>query len=278
MSLATLFGPEPEIEDEYDAAAHRNALGQLRLSAAGGLGHLIRFFRNERPSTCLQALKQAGLASVAVPQPAPLQGSFLWFIGRDRGCERGLCCMYSMWFDPKYVCVRKCTHRCNFSRGSLTHCGPSLLEDCLLARYFEKFAREYPDAVRPWKLPEAIPSRFHGDRAIFCKRRPVAKRVPGQESNLTPQTLSPPPLPRPLDRFHLVQISDPKPKRARNPRCASAISRIGKCLGSTSFGRLRKKRTEKVSRIPGGVEPPLSPTRIRRTRKNTPPAKKQKTS
>lgn len=277
MSLATLFGPEPEIDDEYDAAAHRNALGQLRLSAVGGINDLVRFFRNERPSTCLQAIQQAGLAPVAVSKPPPVQGSFLWFVGCDRGCERGFCCMFSMWFDPKYVCVRECTHRCNFSRGRISHCGPSLLEDCLLARYFAEFTRQYPDAVRPKQFPETFRSRFCSDRAVFSKRRPPAKRIPSEESHHSPRAATPPPLPCTLNRFHTVQMPNPQPKRARNPRRSTAISRIGKCLGSTSFGRLHKKRTEKVSLVPSGVETVMPSTGVYRALCIAPPAKKPKT-
>ena len=249
MSLPALFKDPATYTDDYDRFAHRNAVGQLRADAERGLAALIKLFRWSRPDACKQAIEEAFPAPPTKRRVAPVPGSFVWLAGRDRGCERGLCCMYSMWFDPEYVCVRKCTHRCNFPSRRFAHCGPSLFEDSVLARMFKEFARGNPARVAP-RGGSVSP-------VIFSKRRKVPKRVPdkkGDHKAQTPQALA---LSRPHDSIPASldgrETSHPKPKRARNTRGVSTVSRIRKCMGSTSFGRLGKKRTEKVSKLPACV-------------------------
>jgi hypothetical protein len=47
-----------------------------------------------------------------------------------RRCQRGECCVYSMWYDPKFAKHRRrsCTHVCKRSVTRTPACGTSLLE------------------------------------------------------------------------------------------------------------------------------------------------------
>ncbi len=202
-------------------------------------------FRNSRPAHCKAALEEIGLGAPPKKdhREAPgVPGSWMWFLGCDRGCEWGLCCVYSMWFDPGYECIRECKHRCRFSRGRFAHCGPSLFEASVFTKLFKEFARRNPFRVKP-RGSSITP-------VLFSKRRRPPQRLPAEESNFSPQAPQEVIVPRTLPSFHVVRPPNPKPKRTRNPRSVSAFSRIRKCLGSHSFGRLDKKRTQKISKLP----------------------------
>src|SRR3954471_17703577 len=107
----------------------------------GGLDWLWRTF----PSCS----KSGTSEEKAQGEPQPMYRNFLppglcqsrvRFGHDDRGCERGLCCVYSMWFDPEFVHSGSCVHRCVFSLGRFPTCGPSLLEDSTLGREYHEFA------------------------------------------------------------------------------------------------------------------------------------------
>ena len=254
MSLVQVFSSSPDPEDVYDAAAHRNAIGQLRDTTTRQLGDLIKFFKQARPQAC-EDLARRCAPKAPDRKPPPVPGSWMWFAGSDRGCEYGFCCVYSMWFNPEYQCVRECTHRCSISRGRFAHCGSAIFEDCVLAQCFTEYV---------WRNLSRFSARIGGlSKAVLSKRRkPRKNSIRHQESYQSPQTPQAVTIPRPTNSFHIVQNKVPKPKRTRNPRRVCTFSRIRKCMGSTSFGKLGAKREKKVPIPPGSVGSSLSPIKL----------------
>lgn len=243
-----------------DGSPHKNSPGRVRLAAKGALNSLVYMFRYARPEVLARFIDEAGVGaqkespgcvSSAVPE------SFMQFAGRTRGCRRGFCCVYSMWYDPNYRCVRECKHRCHLSRGRFAHCGPSLLEACDLARDFAEFASRNP---RRFELRSDMCAPF-----VFSKRRAPQKQLPRQESNFAPEA----PLPtHEACRHHpvpLVAVCNPKPKRRSNPPGPPSISRIRKRMGSLTFGKLHKERSKKIPVVPLGVEIPVPGARAHGT-------------
>ncbi len=245
MSLLAAYSPPVEIEDEFAAAAHRNAAGQLRDATTRRLYDLVRWFKNARPAACRQVYDELTAQNSPPATPPPVPGSWLCFAGRDRGCKFGFCCMYSMWFDPEYKCVRECSHRCKVSRGGLPCCGPAIFENSVLARRFEEYMRR-----NPHRFAASLANR---PRVVFSKRRNPQKRNPDQKGDSIPEAPKEVVSAHSNHSVHVVQKPLPKPKRARNKTGVRPVSRIRKCMGSTTFGKLGAKRSEKVPFVGSGM-------------------------
>ncbi len=176
--------------------------------------------------------------------------------------------MFSMWHDPRFKCVRECRHRCRLSHGRFPHCGPSLLEDSGRARSFAEFARRNPGLVKA----RGSDSSF----LVLSKRRKPPKRTHTKESHQNPKNAQKIDVPRNYDPIPIVAKPYPKPERVRDPRSSTSLSRIGKCLGSRSFGKLTQRGTKKVPFPSAGLEVPLRETRVSRPRKRNGRAANQK--
>lgn len=259
---------------ERERSGDRVSAGQLGSSTRGDLAYLIYLFSRGSAEARAQALREAGLASkpekpAKCPYHATVHECFLQFFRDNRGCERGFCCVYSMWFDPSYICLRKCTHTCHISRGRFAHCGPSLLENSVLTRNFIKFARRNQCNLAP-RGEDCTPH-------ILSKRRKVQKRP--REECPPPQTSNPspsPPLPVHAPCIHTrgpaVELEAPHAKRRRSKRDISSLSRIRKCMGSRTFGRIGSKGKKEIPRFLGGVVPLLHPIGSRSSRVLNPPS------
>lgn len=163
-----------------------------------------------------------------------------------------------MWYDPRFKCVRRCQHRCRISHGRFAHCGPSLLEDSGRARSFAELTRRNPSLVK------ARGTDF--TELVLPKRRKAKKRTDHKASNQDPETPKAIDVPCHHHPIPIVAKPYPKPERTRNPRSVTSISRIRKCLGSRSFGKLNKRGTKKVPIAPTGLEIPLQQARVRKPR------------
>ena len=237
---------------DVDANPHTNTPRRLRLAAKGALNALIHMFRYARPEVLTRFIDEAGVGTQKESSRGihpDVSQSFVQFAGRSRGCRRGFCCVYSMWYDSNYKCVRNCEHRCHLSRGGFAHCGPSLLEACDLARDFAEFASRNP---RRFELRSDVCTPL-----VLSKRRTTRKHLPRQESNFAPETPLPPHEARHYDPVPLVAVCHSKPKRRRNPHSSASISRIRKCMGSLAFGKLNKTRPKKIPVVSLGVETSL---------------------
>ncbi len=206
----------------------------------GGLQWLHRTF----PSFSTHA--NSDVCKKTPREPKPMSADFLppglcepsrkksMRFGHDYGgCERGLCCVYSMWFDPEYVHSRKCTHRCNLSLGRFAHCGPSLFEDSTLGREYRQYTRR--DQIN------------HHDRGrsqaagILSKRRtPTRTRGVCRARSLAPRsyTLSfSPTRPRPCIPLVASRCKVTVVKRQRRTGNPTPAEKIRRRMASRDFGK-----------------------------------------
>lgn len=260
MSGAALL----EICSRYDSwepgTAHPRIDDGLRDAAIRDLNSLITVLRYERPSTIRRYIQEAGIGPQQKPESSCLPESFVQVTGYPRGCKWGMCCVFSMWFDSRYRCVRGCQHKCRLSHGRFAHCGPSLLEDSGRARGFAEFKGGNQSLLDACGGGQNI--------QLLSKRRKPAKRGTRQEVHKNPETPEAAPAPCNHNRVPLVAHPYPKSKRVRNPKRSTPVSRIGKCMGSLSFGKLRKERTKEIPLASAGVEISVPSSRIRGARGN----------
>ncbi len=157
-------------------------------------------------------------------------------VQRDhRGCERGLCCVYSMWNDPVFIGHGKCVHRCKVSHGSLSVCGPSLLEAHLPEVYLEEPTRR--DCVRNLR-------RAPQDNHPACRVRQVIRLRGSERGDSKSQTPISPDATRSVTRGHVVataQPAAPVSRKRRAPTHSTSVSRIRKRMGQRGFGKVQKR-------------------------------------
>ena len=158
--------------------------------------------------------------------------------GFHRGCEWGLCCVYSMWYDPRYRCPLRCTHVCRFKRRKRDEfrvCGPSLLEDSVPARAFDEYRRRNErrtDAKR-----NANDQTFHHRPQRRAWWGLPNARAPDQTIDPPHATETVPCLPRAHYCVHAVRKASKCTKRNRDTARTSAVSRIRTRMGSRAKRR-----------------------------------------
>lgn len=164
-----------------------------------------------------------------------------------RGCARGACCVYSMWYNPKFGGHGNCTHQCTVSPGAVSRCGPSLLALDLPPLnhpgYFRRDQRGNDAATGDHPAPTC-----QRTRRVYTKLRP--------NSHPPAQAALPAPAPCGDDHQPVVAPSttchpepdECRPKRTRHPM--STVSRIRRRMGQRTFGKLegRKKVLSQLSR------------------------------
>ena len=164
-----------------------------------------------------------------------------------RGCARGACCVYSMWYDSTFKsCHGNCNHQCTISHGALARCGPSL------------FALDLP--------PLDYPGDFRRDPSgVVTRTPPVAPAVRRKYRRMRPQSHkkgdSSPQAALPFDAscdnnsHAIVAKNHPSPPQRRTKRdglIVSAIQRVRKRMGQRTFGKVQK-RPKVVYELPGIV-------------------------
>lgn len=171
-------------------------------------------------------------AERAVFERSPMQ--VLWDRKRNhRGCARGACCVYSMWYDPAFGGHGNCTHKCTVSPGAVARCGPSL------------FALDLP--------PLDYPGDFGGNTDRTVRRPPASYNLArkstrrllrklGKTSHSVEQT---PVSSHATCNHHSLAIVAPTapvptPRGSKRTRKnMSPVSRVRKRLGQRSFGKLK---------------------------------------
>jgi hypothetical protein len=153
-----------------------------------------------------------------------------------RGCARGACCVYSMWYDPAWGGHGNCTHKCTISHGAFARCGPSL------------FALGLPPLDRPGEL------RRDNDRIRWIPPTNLV-RPSKRRRRIHPQcdqkNHSEGEIALPFDATshhdHHTAISsvnkahrECQPKRTR--KHLSTVSRVRKSLGRRTFGKLSNSK------------------------------------
>src|SRR5204863_8257853 len=78
------------------------------------------------PSTPAQTQTRQSQPVQPTPTPTQVQEHQMQLARHYRGCDRGLCCVRSMWNDPEYLGHGNCRHKCTISRGRFPICGPPL--------------------------------------------------------------------------------------------------------------------------------------------------------
>ena len=163
---------------------------------------------------------------------SPMQ--VLWDRERNhRGCARGACCVYSMWYDPKFGGHGDCTHKCTVSHGVIARCGPSLFA-------LDLPPLDYPGDFggNPGGTVERAPPTYNiarkSNRRILSKLRKASHS--GQQTSL--------PSNETCDDNRLAVVAEAAPEKGkrgtkRNRKNLSAVSRIRKRLGQRSFGKLK---------------------------------------
>lgn len=91
---------------------------------------------------------------------------------RDRrGCARGACCVYSMWYDPEFGGHGNCTHKCTVSHGAIARCGPSLFALDLPPLHYPGDTGGNDDRDVRWAPPTV--------KGVRSKRRAVSRSSQG---------------------------------------------------------------------------------------------------
>lgn len=98
--------------------------------------------------------------------------------GFHRGCEWGLCCVYSMWYDPGYRCLGRCSHVCRHYKNELCCCGPSILSDSVRSRAFEQYTRRNQGHIDRSRIRE---------NQRLCRQRTTDRR----KRNINQKTAAP---------------------------------------------------------------------------------------
>ena len=163
-----------------------------------------------------------------------------------RGCARGACCVYSMWYDPTYGGHGNCTHRCTVSPGAVARCGPSL------------FALDLPSLDYPGDFggnTNRTYSRAQGNFNIACKsNRRLLSQLCKKRHSPEPVALSAHAA-RHHDSLAIVPTATTESAGAarggakRTRKNLSTVSRIRKNLGRRNFGKLERQK-EIVHELP----------------------------
>jgi len=189
---------------------------------------------------------EAGFEPVTVPSQEILSSSSTTTAGaavpvriqrHHRGCERGACCVYSMWNDPAFLGHRECIHRCkSHVWDGFKICGPSLLEVDLPP--LDHPCRNGRDpAPNRGNTPPSDSKLCKRDKLLLCKlRKRRYSKTASTVSLDAPCTYNRTPT---LERSGSSEEPEHKPKRART--VMSPVQRIRKRMGQRSFGRLTKR-------------------------------------
>ena len=140
--------------------------------------------------------------------------------GFHRGCEWGLCCVYSMWYDPMYKCPSTCTHTHRFRRASPRTCGPSLLEDSVRSRAFEEYRRRNSSPVEREGAQWDPTLHF---KALRKKARSKRSQHCNQKGNPDAEDAKMSGLPRPYDRIPPIRRRASSGVRRRGEASVKAL-------------------------------------------------------
>jgi len=161
-----------------------------------------------------------------------------------RGCARGACCVYSMWYDPKFRGHGNCAHKCTISHGAFARCGPSLFALGLPPLDYPGELRRDPNRIE-WVRPQPVVRTRKRNRRVYS----ASHKEDNQEREAAVQVDAP------LHHDHdaAVPEADPAHRKcvARRARTnVSTVSRVRKCMGRRSFGKLQdgKKVFRQLSR------------------------------
>ena len=150
-----------------------------------------------------------------------------------RGCARGACCVFSMWYHPAWGGHRNCTHKCTISSGDFAHCGPSLLSLDLPPLDYPIDTWGDSSRVEKRTFPAYPEARRRNMRILAAMRKKRYKKIPF--------TLSLDEA-RDNDRDEVVasknECDTTVNRRKRTSRGVSTVQKIRKCMGRRKFGKL----------------------------------------
>jgi hypothetical protein len=162
----------------------------------------------------------------------------LWDIERHhRGCARGACCVYSVWYDPEFGGHGNCHHKCAVSHGSDKRCGPSLLALDLPTLYYPSDTRgdnsrvvfvPPPSNPRLWKQKHRVLSR---DSKKSNKKTQIALSFNETRHNDILVAVAP--------KEHEPSLKKCRKQRVR--KIVPTIQRVRTCMGKRAFGKVSRR-------------------------------------
>lgn len=153
-----------------------------------------------------------------------------------RGCARGACCVYSMWYDPEFGGHGNCTHQCTVSHGALARCGPSLLALDLPPLDYPGDFRGNTDRVVRRAQASCIGIRKRNRRVLSKVRKNGDQKEAAPLSSDATCNNNSDPVVASINKRRAVRN---KPGRAR--KYVPPVQRIRKCMGKRTFGKVQKR-------------------------------------
>lgn len=188
--------------------------------------------------------------------------------GFHRGCEWGLCCVYSMWYNPNYRCSReRCAHKCRFYYSckchKFRHCGPSLLSDSIRSRAFDEYRRKHERGTHG-RGDGGDPTLHNSTQTRRGRRHRRTCRQTSDQENVAPSV---PGLPRTHDRIPSLPNNDSACQQRRYPSDPHSLPIPRERMGPCAPKRDASKRSKKIPVHSLGVATDLSRPRSHQTRK-----------
>lgn len=188
--------------------------------------------------------------------------------GFHRGCEWGLCCVYSMWYNPNYRCSReRCTHKCRFYYSckchKLRHCGPSLFSNSIHSRAFDEYRRKHERDTHG-RGDGGDPTLRNSTQTRRGRRHRRTRRQTSDQENVAPSV---PVLPRTHDRIPSIPNNDSAAQQRRHPSNHHPLPIPRERMGPVTAKRDASKRSKKIPIHSLGMATDLSRPRSQQTRK-----------